>query len=124
MAQGRVENHEQLDAWQEALELVVGVYRQTALLPNEERFGLIAQMRRSATSVPANIAEGAARSSRADFARFVSIARGSLAELDTYMHLVKRLGYMGDVSEMHAQIKGLARMLTQLHRSLSRSAVL
>jgi four helix bundle protein len=119
MAHGRVENHEQLQVWQDALELVVHVYRETLVLPAEERFGLISQMRRSATSVPANIAEGAARGSRADFARFVSIARGSLAELDTYMHLVRRLGYIVDVSKMQTRVKSLARMLTQLHRSLA-----
>lgn len=76
--------------------LVESVYRVSARFPESERFGLTSQMRRSAVSVPSNIAEGAARRSRTDYLRFLSIARGSLSELDTQLQIATRLGFMGN----------------------------
>jgi len=84
--------HQRLDVWRDAMDLVALVYRFTAALPDEERYGLSSQMRRAAVSVPSNIAEGAARRSAAELIRFLSIARGSLAELDTQILLVEQLG--------------------------------
>ena len=81
-------------AWQEAMALVVTVYRDTASLPAEERFGLTAQIRRAAISIPSNIAEGAARNSAKELVQFVSVACGSVAELDTQLELTIRLGYL------------------------------
>ena len=85
--------HETLDVWQDARTLVEAVYRLTAALPDAERFGLVSQMRRVAISIPSNIAEGAARRSTSEFLRFLSIARGSLSELDTQLAITQRLGY-------------------------------
>jgi four helix bundle protein len=84
--------HERLDVWQDAMMLVEAVYRLTGVFPDSERFGLVAQMRRAAISIPSNIAEGAARRSTAEYLRFLSIARGSLAELDTQLQISTRLG--------------------------------
>jgi four helix bundle protein len=83
--------HERLVVWQDAMSLVEAVYRLTATFPDSERFGLTRQMRRAAVSVPSNIAEGAARRSTAEYLRFLSIARGSLAELDTQIQIASRL---------------------------------
>ena len=87
-------NHRSLKAWQQAMELVELVYNVTKSFPREEMFGLTSQMRRSAISVPANIAEGSARSGTRELLRFVSIAVASLSELDTHVEIAQRLGYM------------------------------
>lgn len=85
--------HTELLAWQRAIQLVKEVYRLTANFPDAERFGLTAQMRRAAISVPSNIAEGAARNGKAEFLHFLGIARGSLSELDTQLVIARELGY-------------------------------
>jgi four helix bundle protein len=86
--------HEQLDVWREAMTLVETAYTLSARFPDAERFGLTAQMRRAAISIPSNIAEGAARRSTAEYLRFLSIARGSLSELDTQIRIAQRLGWL------------------------------
>ena len=83
--------HKNLKAWQEAMELARLTYEVTSLLPSEEKFGLQAQMRRAAVSVPSNIAEGAARRTSKDSIQFYVIARGSLSELDTQVELCRLL---------------------------------
>jgi four helix bundle protein len=83
-----------LDVWQQAVDLAIEVYTATSRLPREERFGLTAQMRRAAVSVPSNIAEGEGRRWRRDHARFVLQARGSLFELNTQIVICERLVYL------------------------------
>ena len=83
--------HKKLKAWQEAMELARLTYELTSSLPSEEKFGLQAQMRRAAVSVPSNIAEGAARRTSRDSVQFYVIARGSLSELDTQAEMCKLL---------------------------------
>ena len=85
--------HKKLRAWQLGMEIAVDVYKISGKFPSEERFGLISQMRRCAVSVPSNIAEGAARDSKKEFAKFLYIALGSLSELDTQLELAYRLKY-------------------------------
>jgi four helix bundle protein len=75
--------HERLEVWRDAMDLVESIYRFSAVFPDAERFGLTSQLRRAAVSVPSNIAEGAARRSTPEYLRFLSIARGSLSEMDT-----------------------------------------
>jgi len=89
--------HARLDVWQEAMSLVEMIYAYSSRFPDAERFGLTAQIRRAAISIPSNIAEGAARRSSPEYQRFLSIARGSLSELDTQLHIATRLGY-GDIA--------------------------
>jgi four helix bundle protein len=83
--------HERLDVWRDAMDLAVAAYAFTSGIPDSERYGLVAQIRRAAVSIPSNIAEGAARRSTADYLRFLGIARGSAAELDTQVQLSERL---------------------------------
>jgi four helix bundle protein len=88
--------HEKLEVWETSVDLVIDVYRQTETFPKEEKFGLTSQIRRAAVSVPANIAEGAARQSSKEFAHFLSNAQGSASELSTELLIAQRLGYVRD----------------------------
>jgi len=87
-----------LKAWQHADELAILIYQITQHFPSEERYGLVQQMRRAAVSVVANVAEGATRDSIKEFAQFLSIARGSLAELECYLSIAQRLGCLQEAS--------------------------
>ncbi|MBO8128225.1 MAG: four helix bundle protein [Peptococcaceae bacterium] len=89
-----VRPHYNLEAWKEAITLVKAVYQLTKDFPADELYGLTSQMRRCAISIPSNIAEGAARSSRKEFAQFLSVAKGSLSKLDTQLLIAVELGYM------------------------------
>src|SRR4051812_16927011 len=94
-------NHRDLEIWQLGMDLVVQVYQLTLGFPDDERFGLVSQLRRAAVSVPTNIAEGWGRNSQANLANFVRIARGSLSEVDTLVELAKRLEI---ISHDHANV--------------------
>jgi four helix bundle protein len=87
-------NFKTLKAWELADNLAVELYRITRTFPKEELYGLTSQIRRAAVSVPANIAEGASRQTKKDFIHFLVIARASLAEVEYYIHLTQRLGYL------------------------------
>ena len=93
------------------MRLVREVYRITASFPVAEQFGLTNQLRRAAVSVPSNIAEGAGRGGRTELVRFLTIARGSLAELDTQLWIARDLGYLTDGQDLHDDVQLLlARM--------------
>jgi four helix bundle protein len=83
-----------LKIWSKSMDLVVSCYRVSAILPPTEKFGLVSQIRRAATAVPANIAGGFGRWSPRDFSRFLAIAGGSLRELETHLCIAERLGYI------------------------------
>ena len=88
-------SYRDLKVWQRAVDMVEEVYSLSRRLPSEEKFGLTSQLRRAAVSVPANIAEGYARAQRGEYLQHLSIARGSLAEVETLLTLAARLGFMG-----------------------------
>jgi four helix bundle protein len=94
-------------AWRQAIALVKAVYAASERFPASENYGLTSRMRRAAISVPANIAEGVGRSGAKDRIQFFVIARGSLAELDTYAVLAKELGYASDLYELNKIIDQL-----------------
>jgi four helix bundle protein len=91
--------HHELDAWKVAIELVKKICALSSSLPSHENFGLTARIRRSAVSIPSNIAEGSARLTDREFVRFLGIARGSLGELETQLTIARELGYL-DPPEM------------------------
>jgi four helix bundle protein len=115
-----VRNYRDLEVWQRAMELVAGVYEITASFPRNERYGLTSQLQRASVSVPSNIAEGHARDSTRDYLRFVSIALGSLAELETQLLLAERLGLASRsaVREPLALSERISMMLRKLQISL------
>ncbi|QNP41576.1 four helix bundle protein [Lysobacter solisilvae (ex Woo and Kim 2020)] len=113
--------HERLEVWRDAMALVEWVYRVTAQFPDSERLGLTMQLRRAAVSVPSNIAEGAARRSTAEYLRFLSIARGSLAEISTQIEIARRLGYLGSEALVDDQLDRTFARINALIRSLDSS---
>jgi len=114
--------HRRLDVWQRAMAPVARIYDLTKGFPKHEAYGLASQMRRSAVSIPSNIAEGAARKSRAEFPQFLSVAQGSLSEMDTQLELAYMPGYIDD--DVHnqtlAEITTVFKMLSVLIRSLKK----
>ena len=115
-------NYTHLIVWQKSMDLVESLYRATANFPKDEWFGLRSQMRRAVVSIPSNIAEGQGRNSRREFRRFLSIAHGSLRELETQIQISKRLGYLKapECSMLEAQCAEVGKMLKGLSNSLIR----
>ena len=97
--------------WRKAHEFVLAVYAFTAGFPRQETYGLVAQMRRAAVSIPANIAEGFRRRGKVDKARFMNLAEGSLEECRYYLILAQDLGY-GDTAKLAGSLEEVSRMLS------------
>ncbi len=121
MTSGR--GYRDLVVWQKAMALVKLVYEHTRSLPDEEKFGLVTQMRRAAVSIPSNIAEGQGRSTPGEFRQFLGNARGSLYELETQVTIANDLGYIErPPTETMLELIGLvARLLNGLRSSLAKS---
>ena len=111
-----------LEVWQRSKVLAKQIYQCTACYPKEEKFGMVNQMRRSAVSIPANLAEGHARLSISEYWHFVSIASGSVAELETFILLSADLGYLNasDESDLLDQLDEIGKMLRGLAKYLAR----
>ncbi len=111
---------ENLDVWQRSIVLCKGIYKITNNFPSEEKFGLTAQIRRAAVSIPSNVAEGSSRDSDKDFSRFLNIAIGSAAELKTQIILAHELEFMTQAqkNELINQLHIISKMLYALKRSL------
>lgn len=109
-----------LQVWHRAMDLAALVYGLVGQMPKSEQFGMTSQMTRAVVSVPANIAEGYQRGSRKDYARFIGIARGSLAETQTFLLLAERVGHLtqADIFPSLSAADELSRMLTRLKRRL------
>jgi four helix bundle protein len=110
--------------WKAGIDLALACYAATKAFPNAETFGFTSQIRRAATSIPANIAEGYGREHRGSFVQFLRIAQGSLKELETHLILCERLGYLGakDAVALLGQTDELGRMLHAMIRSLQRKS--
>ncbi len=116
--------YEDLQVWQQSVDLAVLVYQITKLFPAEEKYGLISQMRRCAYSVASNIAEGCSRDGNAEFLHFLSISKGSLAELKTQAIIAQRveLFEMTIYSNLLSQIDVVGRMISGLQASLRKNS--
>ena len=115
-----LKNYKELNVWQKSYELCLKIYRITAKFPNEERYGLISQIRRSAVSIPSNIAEGYGRKTTADYIRMLYISYGSVCELETQILLAGDLGFIekGELGTIKKDIAEIERMLKALIKSL------
>ena len=115
-----LKSYQDLEVWKKSIDWVERIYRVSSGFPPEERFGLTSQIRRAAVSVPANVAEGAARTGTREFLQFLSVASGSLAEVETFLILAGRLGYLAepDRQALEAEADEISRMLGGLKRSL------
>ena len=116
-------SHKDLAVWRNAMDMTVAVYDLTEEFPRREIYGLSSQMRACAASVPANIAEGRARRGQGEFRHFLYIAAGSVAELETFLELTRRLGYASDehIASVEATTNEVGRMLYGLIRAVCRS---
>jgi four helix bundle protein len=109
-------NYKELNVWKRAIKLTVQVYKVSRSFPADERFGLTSQIRRSAVSVPSNIAEGAGRRTNGEFANFLGIAHGSICELETQLYVAFELGYV-DIEifqEVTTELTEIQKMLYSL----------
>jgi four helix bundle protein len=114
----KIESHRDLLVWQKAMDLAVEIYRLASKFPASETYRLVSQITRAVASVPANIAEGHARSTRRDYANFLAIAKGSLMETETFLMLAVRLQHLGEVEAAKGLnlITEISKMLTSLRR--------
>jgi four helix bundle protein len=112
--------YKELKVWQQAVELVTHIYKATKNFPKEEIYCLAVQMRRAAISIPSNIAEGAGRSSRKEYAQFLVIANGSCCELETQIIIANNLGYLTEKQavEFQTHISSIGRMISALQKYL------
>ncbi len=120
-----LQDYRQLEVWQEAMNLVTLIYQSTAGFPREEIYGLSNQLRRAAVSVPSNIAEGQGRRSTKEFLNQLSVARGSLLEVQTQVEISRRLKYLAaeQVNCLEQRIGTVVRLLNGLMRSLDRKVI-
>ena len=117
-----MKTHKDLEVWKSSIEMVTNVYQLTQVFPKEELYGLTNQMRRSAVSVPSNIAEGAGRNSSKEFLQFLYIATGSLSELETQLIIAYKLKYINDEQKqnMDILINTIFKMLSGLMQSIKK----
>ncbi|WIO74190.1 four helix bundle protein [Porticoccaceae bacterium LTM1] len=118
-----MKKYQKLVVWKQAMELALSVYKSTQRFPDEEKFGLISQMRRASVSIASNIAEGAGRGSDRDFVCFLIIARGSLNELETQVLLAIQLGFLQPQADLEDKIEHVFAMLSNLINKLQDRSV-
>ena len=121
MSDAQIRSYRDLLVWQKSMRLVKDVYRVTRQFPDDERFGLVSQMRRCAVSIPSNIAEGHGRHQTGDFIRFLRMSNGSLFELQTQLEIARDLDYLSadDHDALDSLTRELERMLSSLIRKLN-----
>lgn len=117
----QINSYKDLIVWQKAMELAQEIHLRSKTFPKEEVYGLTSQLRRAAVSVPSNIAEGQARQGTAEFLNFLSIAQGSLAEVDTQLLLAQRFQYLQpqDATKAASLIVEISKMLASLRAKLA-----
>ncbi|KUG11655.1 four helix bundle protein [Elizabethkingia miricola] len=113
-----IKSHKDLKVWQESMDLVTDIYELVQNFPAEEKYNITSQIKRSAVSIPSNIAEGAGRKSNLEFIQFLNIASGSLSELETQLEIAIRLKFITENEELFKKIIFIRIMITNLKKSL------
>ena len=115
-----VRDFRKVRVWEKAHELTLEIYRLTTGFPDNERYGLVSQIRRACMSIPTNIAEGCGRGSQNDLARFIDIASGSASEVDYQLQLALDLGYLhgNHYADLAQKVKEIRRMLTAFNKTV------
>ena len=118
----KVRTHRDLDVWKKSIDLVTLIYKHTADNPKEEMYGLTSQIRRCAVSIPSNIAEGSARTTKKDFSHFLAIALGSAAELETQLIISRNLGFLQDavLDDLVLELTSIRKMTLGLRKSINK----
>lgn len=110
--------HHKLKVWKRSIDYVVEIYKLTEKYPKSEVYGLSNQMRRAAVSIASNIAEGAGRSGKKEFKKFLSISQDSVAELETQLIISERLGYCSDINNLFSELDEISKMIIGLSNKL------
>jgi len=115
-----MKNFKNLKVWQNGIEFVVNIYKETEVFPEEEIYGLTSQIKRSAISVPSNIAEGSGRGTKKEFNHFLDIALGSTFELETQLIIANKLNFLSDQNfeKLNVQLDEEQKMIIGLQKSL------
>ena len=113
-------NYKELTVWKKSVDLAVKIYQESDLFPNDEKYGMISQVRRSSVSIPSNIAEGSGRSTDKDFNNFLAYSYGSSCELETQLIISNRVGLLEDekFDDLNNDIQDIQKMLFSLRKSL------
>ena len=121
MTPTKIDSYRDLVVWRQAMDLAVAIYNETRAWPRDELYGLTSQARRAAVSIPANIAEGYGRESRASYQQFLRIAQGSLKELETHLLIAERIGITSKsaVEFLMPQTESVGKLLRLLIRKLA-----
>lgn len=114
-------NHKELTVWKKSMDFVIDIYNLAKVFPKEEMFNLTSQIKRSAVSIPSNIAEGAGRQSKTECIRFLYISLGSASELETQLEIAYRLGFVQQIDEHQNKIRHIKSMLPKLIKSLGQT---
>ncbi|MCK0178789.1 four helix bundle protein [Flavobacteriaceae bacterium S0862] len=115
----QITSHKDLKVWQEAMDLVIVIYKVSESFPSQETYGLTSQLQRACVSIPSNIAEGAGRRGNKEFIRFLYIALGSLSEVETQLEIAYRLKYLNELEIINKRIYFIRKMLSSLIKSLN-----
>lgn len=113
-----VKSYKDLDVWQKSIELVKEIYILVKYLPKEETYALSDQIRRSAVSIPSNIAEGSGRNGTKEYIQFLYIALGSLCELETQIIIAKEIGYINNIEKLEDNTTTIKKMINSMITSL------
>ncbi|MCM8539020.1 MAG: four helix bundle protein [Lentisphaeraceae bacterium] len=119
-----MKSYKDLIVWQKSMKLVSEIYKVTRNFPDTEKFGLVSQMRRSAVSIPSNIAEGYGRGSKVEYARYVKISRGSMYELDTQVEIARTQDFLNNENykKITGNLEEIGRMLNGLVSALQKTS--
>lgn len=115
-----MQDFKKIDVWKRSFSFSIEIYKCTSIFPNDEKFGLVSQIRRAAISIPTNIAEGAGRVSRKDFANFLQIAMGSASEVDCELLIAKELGFIENnvFTRLYNELTEIRKMLVSYRLSI------